>query len=372
MGQITNPFIADNAVDDLKLRLRNNLSLRARNAANSADIEILKISNTDVLEILREMSMGNNKITNVADPTNPLDAVNLQTLQALVAGLSDPKDAVRLATTAALPANTYVSGGGTGAGDKLVADSNGAFPTVDGVGPSLNMRILVKNEASGLKHGIYTLTTLGDAGTPWELTRSTDANIGSGDGSEGDANLVSQGMYVPVAEGSVNAALGFILTTVDPITLGTTALNFSQFGETVQAGQGLNKTGQTLSVDAGDGLGFSGNQLVVLVDDDPVDGTTKIKAGEVVGRRRFPEKITLTATDISNGYVDLAKVASRDSIRVQPFGGPLQFITDDYTVNYTGGASSKTRVTFVGFLLSALTTIGPGAIVYFNYESLDY
>lgn len=369
MTQITTRFIADNAVTDLKILLRNNLALRARNGANTADIEILKISNSDVLEILRDMSMAGSKITNLADPTGPLDAVNLQTLQAIASGLSDPKDAVKLATTAVLPASTYADGGGTGAGATLTADVKGAFPNVDGVGPAVNMRILVKNQVAGLENGIYILSQLGDGSNPWILTRSTDANIGSLDGNEGDPNLVSQGMYVPISEGAVNGTLGFILTTVDPIELSVTSLSFSQFGEVVQAGQGLTKTGQTLAIDEGDGLGYSGNQLIVLVDNDLVDGTTKIAGGIAVGRKTFKEVKVLTGTDISNGYIDLIKVSSRDSIILQPDGGPKQNEALDFTVNYTGGASSKTRVSFVAFLASALQT---GDTLYFSYQSLDY
>ena len=177
-------------------------------------------------------------------------------------------------------------------------------------------------------------------------------------------------MYVPVAEGTVNGALGFILTTVDPISLGVSSLNFAQFGETIIAGNGLLKTGSTLSVDAGDGLGFSGNQLVVLVDSDPVDGTTKIGlGGAVFSRIRDEEEFTLSALDVSNGYVDLARVASRDSVLLFPRFGIRQKDVVDYTVSYTGGAGGKTRVTFAGDLASI---IEDGDILDINFETLDF
>lgn len=45
----TNAF-ANDAINDVKLRLRNNNYLRSRNAANSADVNILKINANDIIE----------------------------------------------------------------------------------------------------------------------------------------------------------------------------------------------------------------------------------------------------------------------------------------------------------------------------------
>lgn len=364
MALLKTKFIEDNAVNDLKMRLRNNLPLRARNAGDTADVDILKITTSDIIEMQREMSMGTQKITDVVDPTAPQDAATKQYVDSAVAGISDPKDAARVATTAALPASTYDNGTG-GVGATLTADANGALPAIDSVGLSVSDRILVKDQAAGLENGLYVVTDLGDAGSPWILTRADDAD-NSGDAS----SAVTQGMFVPVAEGTTNGSLGFILTTPDPIVLGTTALSFTQFGEVIQAGQGLTKTGTTLSVDAGDGLGFSGNALVVLVDDDLVDGTTKILGGgEVAGAKRFEEGFTLTGTDITNGYVDLSKVASRNSVIFIPRFGLKQKENVDFTVSYTGGAGGKTRVTFAGDMATILEA---GDIIDINFDSLDY
>jgi len=363
MSKLTTPWITDNAVNDLKILLRNNLALRARNAGDTADIEILKITTADIIQMLRTMDMNGFKITSLLDPTAAQDAATKTYVDSVVSGLSDPKDAVRIATIAALPANTYDNGTG-GIGATITADVNAAFPTIDGVTVALGDRILVKNEGvSHLSHGIYTVTDLGDGSSQWILTRATDADE--------DAE-VTQGMYVPVAEGATNGALGFMITTPDPITVGTTAISFTQFGESVSAGQGLVKTGQTLSVDNGDGIGFSGNQLIVLVDDaDLVDGTTKISGGKVAGRRSFRETFVLTCTDITNGYLDLAKVASRDSIVLQPDGGPKQNEALDFSLNYTGGSGSKSRITFLGDLANP-AILQAGDSVYVQYDSLDY
>lgn len=372
MSKLITKFIEDNAVNEIKLRLQNNGVLRSRNAGDTADIEILKVDNSDVLTILREMSMNNAKIVGLADPTAGTDAANKQYVDSVVAGLSDPKDAARLATTAALAASTY-NNGTAGAGATLTADANGALGAIDGVSPAVGGRLLVKNQASALENGIYEITQLGDAGTPWILTRTTDA-----DNSGSDATLVTRGMYVPIAEGSANGSLGFILTSASsggspagPLVLGTDALNFAQMGEVIQAGQGLTKTGQTISVDAGDGLGFNvSDQLIVLSDDASlVTGTTKMVGGILTGRKFFEESFTLTGTDISNGYIDLTKIASDQSVIFQPRFGIKQKDTVDFTVSYLGGSGGKTRITFIGDLATILTS---GDVIDIAFQSLDF
>lgn len=362
MSLLKTKFIEDNAVNDLKMRLRNNLPLRSRNASDTADVSILQITTADILRILPEVDMNGQKITNMSDPTAPQDSATKQYVDSAVAGISDPKDAARVCTVTALPASTY-DNGVSGVLATLTADSNGALPAIDGVGLSLNDRILVKNQGAGAENGLYIVSDLGDAGSPWVLTRADDAD-NSGDG----VSAVTQGMFVPVAEGTVNGSLGFILTTPDPIVIGTTVLSFTQFGEVIQAGQGLTKTGTTISLDAGDGLGFSGNQLVVLTDSDLVDGTSKMVGGVLVGRRRFEEGFTFNGTDITNGYIDLAKVASRDSVLFFPRNGLKQKEVVDFNVSYTGGASGKTRVDFSGGDVAWAS----GDVIDINFESLDY
>lgn len=364
MSQIKGKFLENNAVGASKLRLENNQAARARNAANSADVDLFKLSASDVFTLLRELNAGNNKISGLADPTNSGDAVTLSYMQSFFAGASDPKDAVRVATTAALPAVTY-DNGASGVGATLTANANGALPSIDGVGLSVGNRLLVKNQVAGLQNGIYTVTDLGSAGTPFILTRAVDADVNA---------EVTQGLFTIASEGSSQAQQGFMLTTSDPITVGTTALAFTKFGEVVIAGNGITKTGTTLAVDAGNGLTFSGNTLIVAIDSSALSlATTKIVSGEVRGLRAFKESFTLGAGDITNQYVDLSKVAHNGSVLLTPKGGPTQKETDDYTLNYTGGASSKTRLTFAGDLATGgASELVSGDILSVNFLSLDY
>lgn len=79
------------------------------------------------------------------------------------------------------------------------------------------------------------------------------------------------------------------------------------------------------------------------------------------------EKMVLSATDISNGYVDLGFLARDKSIRA--FVGRLAMhegVGEDYTVSPVGGVS---RVTFVGNMVSpSEEQLVEGDVLHFSYE----
>lgn len=58
MSQIVTKFITDNAVDDTKQRLRNNQPLRARNFANSGDVNVLKVDASNIVQLLTQTQIA--------------------------------------------------------------------------------------------------------------------------------------------------------------------------------------------------------------------------------------------------------------------------------------------------------------------------
>lgn len=167
------------------------------------------------------VSMGANKLINVADPTNPQDAATKAYVDASRAGL-DVKESARVASTA------------------NIALATGGLLTIDGITVAAGDRVLVKNQTTASENGIYVA-----AAGAW--SRATDADT--------DAEVTS-GMFTFVSEGTTHADSGWVLTTDDPITLGTTALNFAQFSGTgaITAGDGLTQAGSTFNVGAGTGI----------------------------------------------------------------------------------------------------------------------
>lgn len=162
--------------------------------------------------------MGAYLISSSGTPTTGNHLVNKTYADALSAGFLT-KTPVRVATTTTLPANTYANGS-SGVGATLTANSNGAFASVDGVTLAVNDRILVKNESSQTKNGIYYLSTLGDGSNPWVLTRATDSDTA--------AEILKA--YCLVTAGATNRGSAWLQTSpTSGITMGSSSLVFTQY-----------------------------------------------------------------------------------------------------------------------------------------------
>ena len=169
-------------------------------------------------------------------PVSNTDIVNKEYADAIASGIHF-HEAVNLATTAALPANTY-NNGTSGVGATLTGNANGAL-SVDSTLTTASERILVKNEAAGANNGVYTVTQVGSAGTPYILTRATDMDsVGTG------VDQIDEGDFFLVTSGTANLNTAWVQQTPPPITIGTTALVFQQFSApiTYTAGTGLNES----------------------------------------------------------------------------------------------------------------------------------
>ena len=169
-------------------------------------------------------------------PTANTDIVNKEYADSIASGINFHQSC-NLATTAALASCTY-NNGASGVGATLTATANGAL-TVDSVLTVVNNRILVKNQVSGAQNGIYVVTQVGTAGTPFILTRATDYDT-SGAGT----NEIDQGDFVLILAGTSYANTSWVQQTPLPITVGTTAIVWVQFGAplTYSAGTGLNES----------------------------------------------------------------------------------------------------------------------------------
>lgn len=167
-------------------------------------------------KLLTGADLNNQRLINLADGSSATDAVTLQQLQAAIRGL-DWKQSVRAATTA----NITLSG----------------TQTIDGVALAVGDRVLVKDQTTGSANGIYVV-----ASGSW--ARAVDAD---------DSTEVTAALAVTVEQGTVNGDKVFILATDGPITIGTTALTFTQLG------------GGGASYTAGNGISISGSVIAAVV-----------------------------------------------------------------------------------------------------------
>lgn len=214
------------------------------------------------------VAMNNQKLIGLADGTAASDAATKGQVDAASAGL-DPKGSVRASTTAnGALASAYENG-----------------DVIDGVTLVTGDRILLKNQTTGSENGIYTVNA---AGAP---TRATDADTSA---------EVSAGMYTFVEEGTQNADTGWVLTTNNPITLGTTALTFAKFtgastGSTVFAQTVGDGAATSFNVDHNKGTLDVLVQVVEVATGDTVTaGVTRSNTNRVV--------VTFTVAPTTNQY----------------------------------------------------------------------
>ena len=215
------------------------------------------------------VSLNSQKITGLADPTADADAANKGYVDGVAQGL-DVKDSVVATTTAN--------------GTLSTAFANGQ--SIDGVTLQTGDRILIKNQSTASQNGIYNVQA---SGAP---SRATDMATGAN----------AAGAFVFVEQGTVNAENGFTCTSdTGSAVVGTNNLTFAQFSGAGQiiAGDGLDKSGNTLSVDlkANGGLVIESTEIAVKLDASSITGTLAIGDG---GTGATTATAALTALGLSN------------------------------------------------------------------------
>lgn len=406
-GTITATNLASNAVTGDAIRLGNDQYLRARNAANNADINILKLNTSDKITFatIPQAASGT--------PSAPGDFVTVSYLDARLEGLK-PKESVRVATTAEIDLTT------------------GGLLTIDGVTVVAGDRVLVKDQTTNpQENGIYVA-----AAGAW--SRAVDANAAS----------ELEGAYTIVREGTANGLKGWVETALIPV-LDTDPVTFVQFSATsaMIGGDMITVTGATISVDLASTSGLEStnvgndagqlriklegtnptlqidgsNQLGVKLDAvraittgasgigvnleasnpslqissnelgikfDPAGALSKVAAGtkvntdsittkingsnQVEGLKAIEETFTITATDVTNKYIDLSHVAygtsaSVNSVTLCLAGFPTQQKTIDYSVSLTGGSGGVTRIEWGTLGLDGFLIVGDKIIVNYTY-----
>ena len=192
------------------------------------------------------VSLNSQTITNLSDPVNASDAATKSFVEATSQGL-DVKDSCVAATTANITISTALNNG----------------DTLDGVSLSTNDRVLVKDQSTASENGIYVVGS--------SPARADDLAAGA------DA----AGFFTFVEQGTVNADNGFVCTSnKGSAVVGTNNLTIAQFSGAGQitAGDGLDKSGNTLSVDlkANGGLVIESTEIAIDLAASSITGTLPV------------------------------------------------------------------------------------------------
>lgn len=138
-----------------------------------------------------------------------------------------PKILSTVATTQALPSNTYVNGA-SGIGASITADSVGVW-TVDGYNINAGDYVLVKDEATPVNNGLYLVVNAGSPTSKTVLVRSEQM----------DAAADFSGVLIPLGSlGTTLANTIWICNATGTIVVGTTDLPYAEI-----TSSGINPTG---------------------------------------------------------------------------------------------------------------------------------
>jgi hypothetical protein len=277
------------AVDETKIGLSNNARMQARNAANSAWVDVIGLDTSDRPSFGASPYVGANKIIDESQK----GAANG------VAAL----DGSGKIPAAQLPIDTLIYKG--------TWDASSNTPTLaNGTGTSGFFYYV--NVAGTVDFGAGNISfVVGDwvlyNGTIWEKAHS-------------GTDLVA----------SVNGQTGTVVLTTTNIAEGTNLYftNARAIGATL--------TGYA----AGAGTVTSADSILTALE--KLDGNIQAVSGLSSGQ----ESLTLNGTDITNQYKDLAQTVKNGSLTIECFG-VVQVQNTDYTLSVVAG---KTRVTFAGDL----------------------
>jgi len=170
--------------------------------------------------------------------------------------------------------------------------TGGAPAVVDGVSLSTNDRVLVTGQSTASQNGLYYVSTLG-SGNNGTWSRTSDGN---------ETGEIDAGMIVMVTEGSTYADTQWKLITDNPITIGSTALVFTQnyYANSINSGS----SNVTVYSNANVTMSSAGtaNVLAVSSTGTVTSGTASV-SGNVTGGNVLTGGLISATGNVTGNYI---------------------------------------------------------------------
>lgn len=270
------------------------------------------------------VSANSQKITNLADGTANSDAANWGQVQSLVQG-------VRYLAARLASAGASVSESGATATTLPVG---GASLSIDGVAVVNGDTVLLKDQTTPARNGLYVVSGVG---TSVLLTR--DSRMDTAAEIDGKVFIIEDG----------NTLAGTMWITVsDVTTLGTDAISITQFNKATD-------------ITGGSGLTLSGLDLSVNVDNSSIEinaDTLRVKAAGVTNAM-LAGSIAYSKLSLTNSIVE-ADLAD-DSVNLSDSNGTITGTTgigNGGTGQTTAKAARETGLGAAGFYSTATHSAG--------------
>jgi hypothetical protein len=279
------------------------------------------------------------------------------------------KEAVRARTSAALTGSVVTYGTNT-----ITKTTNGAISgnssSFDGITLAFADRVLYASETSTDRkyHGIYVVTNIGSAGTPWVLTRSSDSD------NLTITSEVKSGLFVLVTAGTLYTGSGWVLTTANPITLNTTELDFTQFSAVnnvtlanIGGGQGIyaSTVGSTYNL----------NSLAAATGANSTNALELSTAANLITYRFDSSKVTATGAlttgsiNWSGAITTSANVTGANVIASTAVQAPTVTMGTSGTIAFSDTVSGNNKITVQPSKADALSITNGSSTKYLTIDS---
>ena len=226
--------------------------------------------------------------------------------------------------------------------------TGGAPTPVDSVNLSVGDRVLVTGQSTGSQNGLYQVQTVG-SGANGTWVRTSDGN---------ETGEIEAGMIVMVTEGTIYADTQWKLITDDPITLGTTALTFTQNYSANSISSGTSNV--VINSNANVTVSSAGTANVLTVSNTGafvsgvVSATGNITGNYILGNGALLTGVSTTSSNINNGTSNVTVVSSGGNVTVG-IGG-----TGNVAVFSTSGLDVTGRISATGNITGGNIVSGGG------------